>query len=186
MTGRRIPALWALCATVGAAWLYTMTAPLPAYSVPSVAVPNPGELPPAPPPFVAPPAATFVVIADRPLFDPHRKQYLPPAKPEGNKAAPPPPPNLSLVGVIIDSDRRLAMVKSSDAMLAMSVSIGAEIGGWQVASIEPDRIVLTSGTTQDEIRLESNKAPPLAAGQSPGSPVALQTPHQATQQQSTP
>ena len=171
-----------LCVVLGIAAAYEMLAPLPAYSVPTVHIAGPAELPAAPAPFVAPPEGAFAAITERPLFDALRTKYVPRPTPEQQKAAPPPPPTLLLVGVIIDAERRMAMVKSSEAMLATSVGIGAEIGGWEVSAIEPDRIVLKAGTAEDEIRLDANKAPSQPAQQQPPQPVQ----HQTGQQQSTP
>lgn len=184
-----VTALSGMCIGLFAGCLYALLAPASAYPVPAVRLPPLSAPPPPPTAFAAPPPNAFAAIGDRPLFDAERKKYVPPPKPDEAKQAPPPPPNLSLVGVIIDSDKRLAMVKASDGMLASSIAVGANIGGWQVAAIEPDRIVLTAGTAQDEIRLDANKAPPQTAAQamSPaGGTMPQQIPRQNGQQQNTP
>ncbi len=186
MTIRPAALLSSTSAVLALACVYELVAPLPAYSVPPVQTSPLPALPNTPAPFTAPLPETYAAISDRPLFDPHRKKYLPSPKPGADKTAPPPPANLSLVGVIIDSNLRIAMVKSSDAMLAMSVGVGAEIGGWQVSSIEPDRIVLKAGTAEEDIRLEANKAPPQAPQQGTAMQPAQTAGHQMGQQQSTP
>jgi len=154
---------WILGCVCGALFLilsYEIIAPRPAYSVPQVSVAPIPALPKPPGLLLAPPASEFAAIADRPLFDAQRKKYVPPPVDPTAKQAPPPPPTLSLVGVIIDADHKIAMVKSSDGMLAASMSEGAEIGGWHLATIEPDRIVLKFGASEHEVRLDANKAPP--------------------------
>jgi hypothetical protein len=171
-------------ALVALACGYAVFAPQSAYSVPTVPARVIPDLPAAPAPFLAPPESAFAIVAEKPLFDQQRKKYVPP--PVADKAAPPPPPNLSLVGVIIDSDKRLAMVKSSEGALASSVAVGAQIAGWQVAEIEPDRIVLKAGTAQEEVRLDANKAPPQSVSSQARSPSALPPQGQRAEPASTP
>lgn len=173
------------CTVLAAVWLYELFAPPAAYSVPAVRVPAVAPLVSAPPPAAIAGAESFAAIIDRPLFDPGRKKYIAPKANDGN-AAPPPPPTLFLVGVIIDSEKRIAMVKSSDAMLAASMRVGDKTAGWQLSAIEPDKIVLSAGTAQHEIKLESNKAPTETPSR-PGTSVAAPsgTPRDAGQPQST-
>jgi type II secretory pathway component PulC len=159
--------------------IYELFAPQSAYSVPQAHVTAVPVIPRPPTPFVFPSASEFAAISEHPLFDSHRKKYVPPPVDAAAKSAPPPLPNLSLVGVIIDADRKLAMVKYSEGTLASSVGIGTEINGWQVAVIDPDRIVLKAGSSEQEVRLDANKAPPQSAPSSPGfaaHPVQAQAP----------
>src|SRR5206468_2429246 len=101
-----------LCAALALGLLYELFAPLPAHSIPSVQAANTVVLPPPPPAFIAPSAEAFAAIGDRPLFDSTRKKYVPPPAPEQQQAnAPPPPPNLALVGVILDGQTKLAIVR---------------------------------------------------------------------------
>jgi len=151
--------LSAACAVLILAIAYELMAPIPTYAVPSVHVAGAVVLPALPGAFVPPSENAFASVTDRPLFDISRKKYVPSSTPAEDKAAPPPLPNLLLVGVILGSDRKLAMLKPSEAALAMSYAVGDQIGGWQVTEIDPDHIVLKSGATEHEITMDANKAP---------------------------
>jgi hypothetical protein len=163
---RQQVALIAICSVLGAGLLYEVFAPLPAYSVPSARV---GAIAvPAPPPaFAAPAIAAFAPIADRPLFDPQRRKFVPPPTVSA-AAAPPPPPDIALVGVILDGANKLAIVRASNAALATSMAVGESIGGWQLSSIEADRIILHAGTLENVIRLDANRG--IATPQQPNTP----------------
>ena len=63
-------------------------------------------------------------------------------------AVPPLPSNVSLVGVIIDGDRQLALIKTQGAPFAESLRVGAVIDGWKVTEIAPDKVVLRAGTAE--------------------------------------
>jgi len=122
--------------------------------------------------FVPPPSGEFAAINAHPIFSPTRKSVEP--APVGAAAAPPPPPSVALIGVILDGQTRLALVKTPASPLETGVSLGASIGGWQLTQIFPDRIVLHLGTSDDEIKLESNRAKdePANAHQPPAQPVS--------------
>jgi hypothetical protein len=157
----------ALCIAGGllsALLLYELFAPLPTYAIPAARVERTVRVGMAPVLFIPPPAASFAAIADRPLFDAARKKYVPPPASMPDKAAPPPPPNLFLVGVIIDSERRLALMKPNEAALAASYAVGDQVQGWQVSEIDPDRVVLKAGTVEDDLRMDANKATNQATG----------------------
>lgn len=97
----------------------------------------------------------FSAITQRPLFVQTRRQAAPdPAKQEA-AAAPAPPPNVYLVGVIADSSGSLALVRSQDSPLETSLRAGQTIGGWQIEQVLPDRMVLALGTNKDEVRLDA-------------------------------
>jgi hypothetical protein len=93
-----------------------------------------------------------------------------------DKAAPssataPPLPSLALVGVILDGQNSLAMVKLAGAPFAQAMGVGASIGGWQITGVGPDKIVLHAGAFEQDVRLDAKPA-----GQSPGPPPAPGTP----------
>lgn len=170
-TGRPQFMLAALCGTLGAASAYEMFAPPPSYAIPAAHVQGLVAVGPPAAGFMPPPASAFASVAERPLFDPARKKYVPPPSAAADKAAPPLPLNLSLIGVIIDSERRLALMKSSETALAMSYAVGDQIDGWQIAEVDPDRVVLKAGTAEDAIRMDANKAPAAQTA-----PSAMATP----------
>lgn len=154
-------ALWGTCAALGTALVYVVATPSPALQVPASRAPTILALAEPPPAFVAPPRESFASISDRPLFDVTRQRYVPPPKLDSEKA--PPLPKMFLVGVIIDAQTRIAMLKAPDAALAKAVSVGEDLEGWQVSEIEPDRIVLKAGMKENEIRLDANKVSPAVA-----------------------
>jgi hypothetical protein len=110
-----------------------------------------------------PPLAAFAAIDARPLFNPERKA-LPPPPPPG--AGPAPPTQFSLIGVIIDSDRRLALLKSPSLAVEDSVTVGQTVDGWTVTAVEPDHVVLHAGTSDFTLGLFTKRAggtpPPMA------------------------
>ncbi len=148
--------LVSLCALLLLAIVYDLTAPLSAIAIPDVS--RRSEVPALLPaqPFIPAPSSSFASINERPIFSQARKPIAP--APTGPAAAPPPPPTASLVGVILDGDNKLALVKTPASPLEASVKLGESVGGWQLVRILPDRIVLQLGTAIDEIKLESNRA----------------------------
>jgi len=161
--------LTSLCALLGVSFVYEVAAPLREFSVPVIEHHRSAAPAVAPVPFVPPSVDAFSAINDRSLFDAERRAIAPASTPTQGGAAPP-PPNVVLVGVIIDARDRLALVKTPESPLAVSVKLGASIGGWQVSAIEADRIVLRAGPANDEIRLDaahSNATVPPAQPQQP-------------------
>jgi type II secretory pathway component PulC len=161
--------LVSLCALLGVIFIYEIAAPLGEFSVPVIEGHRSAAPPAAPAPFVPPSVDAFSAINDRSLFDAQRRPIAPASTPaQGGASAT--PPSVVLVGVIIDAQERLALVKTPESPLAISVKLGASIGGWQVSAIEADRIVLHSGSASDEIRLDaghSNATVPPAPPQQP-------------------
>lgn len=78
---------------------------------------------------------------ERPVFAPSRKR--PPEK-VGQKAAPkpPPPPDYKLLGVVLNSRRTIALLRSKDSGADFRVQVGDMIGGWHVATVERNSVVL--------------------------------------------
>jgi len=99
---------------------------------------------------------TFAEIGTRPLFSPGRRGT---AAPAATGATTLQPPDVTLVGIMIDSQDRIAMLRTPSSPLATAFHIGATVSGWQLSEIAPDRIVLSAGPARDEIRLDANKAP---------------------------
>jgi general secretion pathway protein N len=82
---------------------------------------------------------------DRPLFSPTRRPTPPPPPPPSEQppvAVVPQPPNLTLVGIVVDDEGARALIRSS-ATKADRVQIGDDIGGWKVAQIDGRRMVLS-------------------------------------------
>jgi len=150
---------------------YEIAAPLPEPTLPAPAA-SARPIAPAPlPVFHPPPSENFDEINARPVFDRARAPIAADTTVaigtfSGSGTS---PPAVALVGIIIDGDRRLAMIRSSVSPVATSVSLGDMIEGWKVARIDSDRIVLHSGSDNAEIRLSQNRSP--NAGGSPAAPA---------------
>jgi hypothetical protein len=162
-----------LCSALALVLVYELAMPAAAIDVPAALwqpPPSPGPLAMAAP---LPSAQSFSAIDTRPLFNPARKPVQAPPD-SAAVAVTPPPSDISLIGVIIDGDRKLAMLRTPSSPLEVGVSLGSQINGWQVIAILPDRIVLRSGTTDYPIGLNAvhggTPAVGPANGAGPGSP----------------
>lgn len=149
--------LAALCLALAALFVFEQNAEPAAAEVPVLrwqpAAPAPLALAPA-----LPPSDSFAAIDERPLFNPARKPVQPAPDAAAAAAAPPPPPsNVSLIGIIIDGERRIAMLRTPASPLAISVAVGQDVGGWQVSAIEPGRVVLHSGTSDFVLDLNARR-----------------------------
>jgi hypothetical protein len=78
---------------------------------------------------------------NRPLFAPSRRR--PPPKPAqiGN-VAPPPPPDYQLVGVVLNADRTVALLRSEENGANFHVEVGDVVGGWRVTSVDRNAVTL--------------------------------------------
>ena len=148
-------ALTGLCIVLGGAVLYECAAPLQAFNPPALELKKHQVAVNAA--FFSPPSeASFSAIDTRPLFSPTRKPIDVPQGPGESgpgSAVPPLPSNVSLVGVIIDGDRQLALMKTQGAPFAESLRVGALIDGWKVTEIAPDKVVLHAGTAEQILGL---------------------------------
>lgn len=148
--------LGSLCGILLTACVFEAWAPLPDVVAPDYPARTRSAQRPLSIAFALPTIRTFDAINDRPIFSPDRKAIAPAAV--ATSAAPPPPPSAALVGVILDNQTRLALMKSSAAPLETAYAVGAMVDGWQVSEIDRDKVVLRSGLTTDEIKLEANRA----------------------------
>jgi hypothetical protein len=152
--------LMALCCLLGAILAYELAVPLGDIAVPAITLRGSSAATLPQQRFVSvPPLAAFAAFNDRPIFSPQRKAIAP-APVGAAAAAPPPPPAASLVGIIIDAQRRIALIRTASSPLATAVAVGDTLQGWQVTEIAPDRVVLHQGTTDDALKLDANRAPP--------------------------
>jgi hypothetical protein len=150
-----------VCALLaGVVYLETQAAPGPAVAPPES--PVTAEPPVALPPAVAyrpPETAAFSGVIERPLFAPSRRP--PPGAPapalEASDAS---PFELELVGVVISGEERVALVRQPGIQELLRVAVGRMVGGWEVESIEPDRVLFRSGDALKEVRLRDDTPPP--------------------------
>jgi hypothetical protein len=158
------PVLLGVCAALVVLIAYQIWAPLPSPTVPHRRA-APVILSTSAIALLNQPPERFAVVSDRPLFDPQRKKFVAPTDAQSQPGAPPPLPTIALIGVIIDHEKSVAIVKAADAAFATSMAVGESVGRWRLSSIQPDRVVLTAGGNSDEIRLDANKPTPVAARQ---------------------
>src|ERR1700722_8577574 len=76
--------------------------------------------------FDAPSKQSFAEVDDRLVFNPARTRVVAPSQPGASNATSL-PSDLSLVGVILDDDRKLALFKSPAAPLAVGIGLGGSI-----------------------------------------------------------
>lgn len=135
--------------------------------------------------FTPPPIERFESFDERPLFSRARKPWL--AAADRNieiSDQPPPPPNVELMGVLLAGEDRLAIVKPSGAE-TRTIHTADTIDGWQVSSIEEDRLVLSANEDQFHmdvmLRPTGNNAPsfteetPINSGSNRNNRLALPT-----------
>ena len=162
-------ALSALCIALALLLGYMVLAPLPEIpTAPTQARTEPVDDTPLPR-FDPPSRQVFAAVDDRSVFNPLRVRVSAPVQ-SGASSTSSLPADLSLVGVILDSNTKLALFKSPAAPLAIGVPIGGSIEGWQVTRIDPDTVALRAGGPEQEMHLSSNKAPPSSNPPNPNAP----------------
>jgi hypothetical protein len=154
-----------ICAALAVVLGYMMFAPLPQVA--------PARVEAAAPPtedaplerFEAPPRQKFADVDNRSVFNPLRVRVSAPFRPGATNATSL-PADLSLVGIILDKDTKLALFRSSAAPLAVGVPVGGSVEGWQVTRIEPDSVGLRAGGPEQNMDLSANK-PSVPQGTGP-------------------
>lgn len=150
-------ALSGICAALLVVLGYLLFAPVPQVSLPPLHAHAESVADDAPlPRFEPPPMAAFAEIDDRSVFNPDRVRVSAPSVAGPTNAATL-PSDLSLVGVILDGEKKLALIKSPEEPLAVGVSVGGMVEGWQVTRVEPDRVALRAGGPEQELMLTDNK-----------------------------
>jgi hypothetical protein len=108
------------------------------------------------------PMSAFAAIVERPLFAPTRRplpQSPPVAAIVKAKSPPPTTPTLpaALVGVLISSDGRFAVLRWPDGK-STTVAEGADVEGWLLKQVMPDRVWFISGSTSTEVTFPTHQA----------------------------
>ena len=149
-----------LCAGLGAAAYDQVTRPAPALPAVEPVTPSPERLEAtrASQPFRMPPKAQFVEFVERPPFSPSRKP--PKETPESVQEAAKPARDLrlTLVGVVISSDKSIAVLSRRGASEMQRVSRGEKIEGWLLEGVMPDRVVLSQGKEIVELELKDARS----------------------------
>jgi hypothetical protein len=117
--------------------------------------------------FTPPPPETFAEIDERSIFNPMRTRIAPSGIAADNaETGTSLPADLSLVGIILDGERKMALLKSAAAPAVVSVTEGGVIDGWRVSTVLRDRVVFMAAGVRQELKLSDNKpnaTPPSAA-----------------------
>jgi general secretion pathway protein N len=186
---RRIPvpmAVLSLCAVVlaGTLAMELAASPEPDFApLPVPAAAAPARLGAEIPTFTPEPAELSEVIVERPLFFASRRP--PPPEPDGpapevQKAS---MVDFALVGTILSSSGRVALVKPSKDPL-VELAEGQAVGGWTVDRIGADSVVFRSGAEVETVPVRdfSGKPKAAAAAQPPRKPASQAAPAPAAQQ----
>jgi len=168
-----IAVLSGIAAILAGTLVHELAAPLAPYEVPHAAT---RAVVPARQPvkaFTAPALTEFAEIDERPLLLPERK----PIKVPEAKAAPVQrqPPNVTLVGIILDGKRRVAIAKVAGAQ-SVNLVPGQTIDGWQVVAIEADGVALTADEQNYKIKLQRPQTGQPAGAAIPAQPVRMPAP----------
>lgn len=102
--------------------------------------------------FVMPPLASYGEVTARPLFSASRR----PAAAARQTAV---MSSLALAGVVISRDGRVALIRQGKSPGLTRAREGQQVGGWTVRSIAADRVVISDGATQTELKLHEDPAP---------------------------
>lgn len=152
-------ALSALCLALAVVLGLIVLAPLPEVpAAPTQARAEPADDTPLPR-FDPPSRQAFAAVDERLVFNPSREPVAALSQPGATDSSSL-PSDLSLVGVILDDNTKLAMFKSGTAPLAVGVPLGGSIEGWQVTRIDAESVALRAGGPEQEMSLSTNKAPP--------------------------
>jgi hypothetical protein len=98
-----------------------------------------------------PPMSTFSEFVDRPLFTPSRRP--PPPKTATPAETTAKSENFDLIGVIISSDERMALLQTLGTGEVLRAVEGQTVGGWEVQEIKPTQVVLKRGNATEVIKI---------------------------------
>lgn len=158
-----------LCALLGAGLLYQMIAPPAEIQAPRVALRPQAAGQAAAQPFIPPPIGQFSAIDERSAFDPARGPVFSMAI--GDNAEAGTPSDFALVGIIMGTGRRIAVVKTPGAASAQNLSVGDTISAWRVTRIEPDFIVVEGSDGRDvKVPLHASEHAAAPAAPQPAEP----------------
>ncbi len=140
----------ALC--LGAVLAYQILAPVPPIRVVARRTAAQPEIARPVPVYQPPPEQDFAVINMRPVFDPARQPVAESAQ-SGQTTLP--PPDVSLVGVVIGPQKSVALLKPANTALATSAVVGQIVEGWQLVRIEAGLVVFHANATDVTVRLRA-------------------------------
>lgn len=166
MTARNIGLLlWLLVGAGAAAAVYWQLAHPPRPPATST-VSRPPELPLVEPMrlFQLPPLDQYGEIVLHPLFIATRQPEPPPppeeAPPERPSAPPGPEQKLTLLGVMITSSAKKALLRPEEPNAKTArIGLGEKVGEWRLEAVFSDRVVLRKGQSTQELPLMRPQKP---------------------------
>lgn len=102
-------------------------------------------------PFVMPPLASYDEVTARPLFSVTRRPAAI-ARPASAAMS-----SLTLAGVVISRDGRVALIRQDKSPSLTRAREGQQVGGWTVQAITVDRVVVSNGAAQTELKLHEDR-----------------------------
>lgn len=162
--------LLVVCAGLGAALIYEIFAPLRDYHPPAIDNTHAAYTVAMPAMYSPPAFETYANIDEKSAFNPLRTPIVTDSGGTGTAAGDSLPSDLALVGIILDGPTKMALLKSSSAPLAVGVPEGGVFEGWEIASVEPDKVVFAAHGDRQELRLSNNKAAARADSGDPDNP----------------
>ena len=134
--------------------------------------------------FIMPEFASFAEVSQRPLFSADRKPIAPDQEnAEQQPDAPPVPLQVTLTGVIITPDLKLAMLKDNttnkDISLREGMPLPGNQAGWLLVEVHPRKVVFKNNEdkiSEVELTVSRTSGPPSArmAGATPVQPRSAQ------------
>lgn len=111
-------------------------------------------------PAVASVRSDHPAVAERPLFHPSRRPWMPPAAPPPDAAvAPvpppmplPPPSGYTLVGVVVSGPTRSALLRAPGGGGAINVVEGQALDGWILREISPECLRFEAQGAEHDLR----------------------------------
>ncbi|MFO1493628.1 MAG: hypothetical protein U1F26_03095 [Lysobacterales bacterium] len=130
--------------------------------------------------FKLPDFGQYAEIAQRPLFNNDRKPRPIDAKPPGSEEAPPVVAlNVTLLGVLLDPEHQVAILRDNASSSVIRVRQGmplpGDLAGWTLQELELRKAIFDGGPQQGtaEVKLDMAKAPTGAPTPIPGAPGSM-------------
>jgi hypothetical protein len=148
-----------LCAGLGGVVALELSRSLPLAPQVTAALPAtpPPDLAPEPAAFEPPPSTALGEISERPLFSTTRRPFVPETRVE-ELQEPDEDVSIELVGTLLTDDGRAALLQPA-GQDARWLRTGERIAGWQIETIERDRITLRLDDEAKTLQLRADLVP---------------------------
>jgi hypothetical protein len=122
----------------------------------SGASPAPDLSRPEEPAVAVPPLAVYAPVIERPVFAPTRR---PPLVPEPLEARPTRPGGITLKGVVLSSQKRIALLEApGSGSDPQRIAEGERLEGWIVEAVLADHVVMRKGEVMRRLELHADAA----------------------------